>query len=83
MTTAEGPRPYEPKRRPFDTLEELLLVKDVDAQLFFGPPAAAEAAARGGQAATSEWLSRSPVRTTPTEKATPARTSTRRARVSS
>jgi DNA uptake protein ComE-like DNA-binding protein len=39
---SEAPRPYEPKRRPFDSLEELLLVKDVDPAQFFGSPSVAE-----------------------------------------
>ncbi len=33
---AGRPRPYEPKDRPFDTLEELLLVEGVDLPQFFG-----------------------------------------------
>jgi DNA uptake protein ComE-like DNA-binding protein len=50
-----GPRPYEPKRRPFDTIEELLLVNDVDAEQFFGLPGSRET--RGlRRPPLSEWL---------------------------
>ena len=48
-------RPYEPKRRPFDTLEELLLVRDVDPALFFGAPGARETVALR-RPPLSEWL---------------------------
>ena len=33
-----NPRPYQSKKRPFDTLEELLMVRDVDAFQYFGVP---------------------------------------------
>lgn len=35
------PHPYESRKRPFDTLEELLLVRNVTASAFFGEPSAA------------------------------------------
>lgn len=38
-----GPRPYRPKDRPYDSLEELLLVNGVDRGLFFGPPSIQQA----------------------------------------
>lgn len=50
-----GPRPYEPKRRPFDTVEELLLVHDVTLGQFFGSPNVREMSERGASP-LSEWL---------------------------
>jgi DNA uptake protein ComE-like DNA-binding protein len=50
-----GPRPYEPKRRPFDTVEELLLVHDVTPAQFFGSPNIQEMKERR-TAPLSEWL---------------------------
>lgn len=50
-----GPRPYEPKRRPFDTVEELLLVHDVTPTQFFGSPNVSEMKERRTPP-LSEWL---------------------------
>jgi DNA uptake protein ComE-like DNA-binding protein len=51
----QGSRPYEPKRRPFDTIEELLLVHDVERAQFFGSGNLQEVAARR-MPPVSEWL---------------------------
>jgi len=51
-----GPRPYEVKRRPYDTVEELLLVRDVDTRAFFGAPTMRETAELPVPP-VSEWLS--------------------------
>lgn len=51
-----GPRPYEVKRRPYDTVEELLLVRDVDPRVFFGAPTMRETAELSTPP-LSEWLS--------------------------
>jgi len=50
-----GPRGYEPKRRPYDTIEELLLVREVDAGRFFGAPTS-NATASQPHPPISEWL---------------------------
>jgi DNA uptake protein ComE-like DNA-binding protein len=50
-----GPRPYEVKRRPYDTVEELLLVRDVDTRAFFGAPTMRETSELPVPPA-SEWL---------------------------
>ncbi|MFN3651209.1 MAG: hypothetical protein ACK47B_16660 [Armatimonadota bacterium] len=42
-TYSGTPRPYDPKDRPFDTVEELLMVRGVEPPLFYGPPTVAEA----------------------------------------
>ena len=51
-----GPRPYEVKRRPYDTVEELLLVRDVDSRAFFGAPTMRETSELAAPP-ISEWLS--------------------------
>lgn len=51
-----GPRPYEVKRRPFDTVEELLLVRDVETRAFFGAPTMRETSELPAPP-VSEWLS--------------------------
>ncbi|MGV3724465.1 MAG: helix-hairpin-helix domain-containing protein, partial [Actinomycetota bacterium] len=50
-----GPRGYEPKRRPFDTIEELLLVREVDAGRFFGASTARQTASLP-RPPVREWL---------------------------
>lgn len=50
-----GPRGYEPKRRPYDSLEELLLVRDVDTRRFFGEPTARDTSGLA-RPPLSEWL---------------------------
>jgi DNA uptake protein ComE-like DNA-binding protein len=51
----KGPRPYEVKRRPYDTLEELLLVHDVKTGPFFGAPTVRETTGLPAPP-VSEWL---------------------------
>lgn len=48
-------RSYEVKRRPYDTVEELLLVRDVDTRAFFGAPTMRETAELSAPP-LSEWL---------------------------
>jgi DNA uptake protein ComE-like DNA-binding protein len=51
----KGARPYDVKRRPFDTVEELLLVHDVEASAFFGAPTVRETKGLSAPP-VSEWL---------------------------